>query len=1709
VSQSPATIGRFKVINRIGRGGMGSLYLAWDPVLERQIAIKLLREDMEELRERFDREARSVARLRHPNIVTIFDVGEQDGQPFIAMEYIHGQTLAEIIRSDYQPSVSRKLKIIDELCDGLAFAHKMAIIHRDVKPANIMVEDEGVVKILDFGIARIAESGMTMAGMLIGTLNYMAPEQIAGQVVDNRSDIFAIGCVMYELLAQRQAFPGGLHTGIINRILYEHPPGLETICPNLDGEVVEVVRHALEKDPQVRYQDLAAMRRDLQRARQRVDESDETIVVNPDKETVALERPPEKRSSQAGRRGTPPEALARLRATQLAAHLERAKQALDALEFEDAISSAEHALLLDPDSPTAAEIIDHARAALDEHSVQELVKRAGELIEAGSLTEALGLCEQALTIAPGSPAAVELRETLDRLRLERDRERQRLEAIRVATERARSALGRGDYEEALNAAEEVLRSAPGSETATNIRHEAEDGIARARQAALDRRAADTADEARRVFEAGDHDRALEILAAFEADHPHVAATLEALEGEKARLQREAERARRQRVDGAIVRANEAPSHEEAINHLREALAIDPGRADAADLLAQRQHALEVEREEARQALERERIIGEGLSRAAAEASHEEAIGILEALGSIGADREDVRAALGHRRAALERQLEEARRAEELGRRIEALLAEARQRPGHEAAIALLEEARGLDPGRRDVEDALRARQEALRQEREERRRAEERAARIAAAVQQADAAGSDEEALAILKPAFERDHDPHLKTRLDQRQAALARKQEEARRARETAARVAAAIATSSDAASHQAAIDVLVAALERDAGHAELTTRLAERRALLEQQKREEQERLERQKREEQERRERQKREEQERREREARERREQLAAALARARATASHAEAIAILEQAAALDPQHQELRAALSDRRAALEREREEARRERERQERIASAIRDANRASGSEAALAILQRALAEAPDHEELRALAATAEANLAREREEARKVRERQGRVAALLGEAKKTASHERAIEMLREILQLEPGHREGQGLLERRLAALEEERVEAKRQAGIADARRSIGEAIAAGDLDRADAVLKEAEQRFAAAKLLKTERGRVKEARAAAERAAAEKAAAAKAAAEKAAAEKAAAEKAAADKAAAEKAAAAKAAAEKAAAEKAAAEKAAAEKAAAEKAAAEKAAAEKAAAEKAAAERAAAQKAAAEKAAAEKAAREKAAAEKAAAEKAAAQKAAAEKAAAEKAAREKAAREKAAADRAAAEQAAAARAAADKAAREKTAAERAAVRPSEPGQPAEWIPSAGRAGLSPRALAITGSAAVLAVLLVVGYFVFRGGQDSSTGAPAQPPAAQGPAPNPTPSAPAPQNAPPATGSTEPRTTSGPASPSTAPVPETPPVVAPPESKVAGDLKAAQESLQRGQLQAAADAITRALRVEPRNQALRQLGRTISARARQAASNARTRATGQSDAATGSPPFRAAQIREQEAGRRERADQHDRAVRLYGEAASLYADAARTAPAARPETPVTPPETAKPAETTKPPAPTPAPAPPPAAPPSAPSSTPAGTGAGATTPPAPGGTGAAGATTTPPPVTPSPPPATAKPTPPPPAQPSIAVEEAAIRATLREYAAAYESLSVDAVRRVYPGVNAELLARSFNGLSAQQVRISGDDKITIDGANAVVTCTVLQSFTPKVGQGRRQNVKSTFRLQKTGGRWVIVERR
>jgi serine/threonine-protein kinase len=266
------SIGRYQTIECIGSGGMGAVYLARDPWLDRLVAIKLLREEIDsaELRQRFGREARAAARLTHRNIVSIYDVGEHGGCPFIAMEFVPGETLAQHI-SQPTLSIERRLLLVEELCDGLEHAHRAGVVHHDIKPANLMLTPEGVLKILDFGIARLVEvpsPGLTHTNVIVGSVNYMSPERFGGQVVDHRSDIFAVGAVLYELLSSTKAFPGSVHDGVMQRILADAPEPLSHLCPDLDERIVGIVDRALQKAMQDRYADLATMRRDVAAVRQ-------------------------------------------------------------------------------------------------------------------------------------------------------------------------------------------------------------------------------------------------------------------------------------------------------------------------------------------------------------------------------------------------------------------------------------------------------------------------------------------------------------------------------------------------------------------------------------------------------------------------------------------------------------------------------------------------------------------------------------------------------------------------------------------------------------------------------------------------------------------------------------------------------------------------------------------------------------------------------------------------------------------------------------------------------------------------------------------------------------------------------------------------------------------------------------------------------------------------------------------------------------------------------------------------------------------------------------------------------------------------------------------------------------------------------------------------------------------------------------------------
>ncbi len=250
---------------------MGVVYRAHDTLLERVVALKVIAttiHDNPELRERFFREARAAGQLSHRNIITIHDLGEHEGQPYLAMECLAGEDLQHRLARADPMSFARKLEVAAEISDGLAYAHRHGVIHRDVKPANIFITDEGVVKLLDFGLARMVASEVTASNMMLGTLNYMAPEQVRGERSDHRADIFAFGVVLYEVLCGRKAFQGDSYATTLYKILQEAPEPLLSIDPALPPEAVRIVEKSLAKPLDERYQDMTEVGRDLAILRQ-------------------------------------------------------------------------------------------------------------------------------------------------------------------------------------------------------------------------------------------------------------------------------------------------------------------------------------------------------------------------------------------------------------------------------------------------------------------------------------------------------------------------------------------------------------------------------------------------------------------------------------------------------------------------------------------------------------------------------------------------------------------------------------------------------------------------------------------------------------------------------------------------------------------------------------------------------------------------------------------------------------------------------------------------------------------------------------------------------------------------------------------------------------------------------------------------------------------------------------------------------------------------------------------------------------------------------------------------------------------------------------------------------------------------------------------------------------------------------------------------
>lgn len=265
----PTRIGRYEIVEMVGRGGMGAVYRGRDSVLDRDVAIKMMSAEYvedEERRARFYREARAAAKLQHRNIITVFEFGEHDGHPYMVMEFLRGMDLQRRMRTPPPIPLDQKLDFAIGLLSGLGLAHQNGVIHRDVKPANVWVLEDGTVKLLDFGIAKLGATSSTRHAGVMGTVAYMSPEQVSGRVLDGRSDVFSAGVVLYELLSGRKPFEGETVTEVMVGIIERQPPPI----PDLPQAIRAVLERALEKNPETRYQTAFEFAADLQLLRTRL-----------------------------------------------------------------------------------------------------------------------------------------------------------------------------------------------------------------------------------------------------------------------------------------------------------------------------------------------------------------------------------------------------------------------------------------------------------------------------------------------------------------------------------------------------------------------------------------------------------------------------------------------------------------------------------------------------------------------------------------------------------------------------------------------------------------------------------------------------------------------------------------------------------------------------------------------------------------------------------------------------------------------------------------------------------------------------------------------------------------------------------------------------------------------------------------------------------------------------------------------------------------------------------------------------------------------------------------------------------------------------------------------------------------------------------------------------------------------------------------------
>ena len=437
------SIGKYQVRKVIGRGSMGTVYEALDPDFQRKVALKTVsprESEGPELKARFLREAQAAGRLKHRNIVTVYDVGEEKGQPYIAMELVEGFDLERVIQEKRPLAVEWKIDVLRQICEGLAHAHGHGIVHCDIKPGNVRVSTEGEVKIVDFGIALLQSS---TSGHVAGTPHYMAPEQVEGKAVDRRADIFSVGAIAYELLAYRKPFEAESLTGVMSKIAHDDVTPDASALPEADYPgLAGVVLKAMAKDPAERYQDLEQMRDAL-----------EALVRQAAPRLLARER-------ESGPRPPAAEEAARL-----AAEVDRAR---GAGQLQKALQLCARLRELDP--ARGGLLAGEVEAAIREQEVEQIAAMALAYAADGELDLAVKIAEKVQRLSPGSPRHRELKAYLAEERARRTAE------VLIAT--AQDHLVLGNLDEAVAAAEEALSLNPAHALAREIRRRAGEVVAR-------------------------------------------------------------------------------------------------------------------------------------------------------------------------------------------------------------------------------------------------------------------------------------------------------------------------------------------------------------------------------------------------------------------------------------------------------------------------------------------------------------------------------------------------------------------------------------------------------------------------------------------------------------------------------------------------------------------------------------------------------------------------------------------------------------------------------------------------------------------------------------------------------------------------------------------------------------------------------------------------------------------------------------------------------------------------------------------------------------------------------------------------------------------------------------------------------------------------------------------------------------------------------